>query len=120
MALAVIIAGTGWLFQSTPTGFLPSEDQGAIFGEIVLPEGASVNRTDAVAQRVEETVRATDGVAGVMSVVGYSLLDGQVKSNAALLVMTLKPFKTEPIRPSPRTRSSPGSATSSGRSEKPP
>ena len=93
VALAVIIAGTGWLFQSTPTGFLPSEDQGAIFGEIVLPEGASVNRTDAVAQRVEETLRATDGVAGVMSVVGYSLLDGQVKSNAALLVMTLKPFK---------------------------
>jgi hydrophobe/amphiphile efflux-1 (HAE1) family protein len=93
VALAVIIAGTGWLFQSTPTGFLPSEDQGAVFGEIVLPEGASVNRTDAVAQRVEEIMRATDGVAGVMSVVGYSLLDGQVKSNAALLVVTLKPFK---------------------------
>ncbi|CDM59380.1 MULTISPECIES: efflux RND transporter permease subunit [Rhizobium] len=90
--LAVLILGTGWLFKTTPTGFLPSEDQGAIFGEIVLPDGASVNRSDAVAKRVEEMIRKTEGIQGVMSVVGYSLLDGQVKSNAALLVMTLKPF----------------------------
>jgi hydrophobe/amphiphile efflux-1 (HAE1) family protein len=86
------LSGTGWLIKSTPTGFLPSEDQGAIFGEIVLPDGASVNRTNDVAKRVEEMIRATDGVDGVMSVVGYSLLDGQVKSNSGLLVMTLKPF----------------------------
>ncbi len=90
--LAVLVLGTGWLFKTTPTGFLPSEDQGAIFGEIVLPDGASVNRTDAVAKRIEDMIRKTEGVQGVMSVVGYSLLDGQVKSNAALLVMTLKPF----------------------------
>jgi hydrophobe/amphiphile efflux-1 (HAE1) family protein len=90
--LVGLIAATGWLFKTTPTGFLPSEDQGAIFGEIILPEGASVNRTDAAAKQVEEIIRNTDGVAGVMSVVGYSLLDGQVKSNAGLLVVTLKPF----------------------------
>ncbi|CAN7698608.1 efflux RND transporter permease subunit [Rhizobium sp. LjRoot254] len=98
VVLAVLAAGTGWLFTATPTGFLPSEDQGAIFGEIVLPDGASVNRTDAVTKRIEEIIRKTDGVQGVMSVVGYSLLDGQVKSNAALLAITLKPFaeRTEP------------------------
>lgn len=98
VVLAALFVGTAWLFKTTPTGFLPSEDQGAIFGEIVLPDGASVNRTDAVAKSVEELMRGTDGVQGVMSVVGYSLLDGQVKSNAALLVMTLKPFadRTEP------------------------
>jgi hydrophobe/amphiphile efflux-1 (HAE1) family protein len=90
--LVGLMAATGWLFKTTPTGFLPSEDQGAIFGEIILPEGASVNRTDAAAKKVEEIIRNTEGVQGVMSVVGYSLLDGQVKSNAALLVMTLKPF----------------------------
>ena len=42
--------GAGWLFTVTPTGFLPSEDQGAVFSEVQLPEGASVNRTDAVHQ----------------------------------------------------------------------
>ncbi len=92
IALAVVLVGAGWLFKVTPTGFLPSEDQGAIFGEIVLPEGASVNRTDAVAKQVEELVRHTKGVAGVTEVVGYSLLDGQVKSNSAMLILTLLPF----------------------------
>jgi hydrophobe/amphiphile efflux-1 (HAE1) family protein len=91
--LAVFMGGTAWLFRVTPTGFLPAEDQGAVFGEVQLPEGASVNRTSAVTQRVEEIVRKTPGVAGVTSVVGYSLIDGLSKSNAALLVITLKPFE---------------------------
>ena len=86
------MVGAGWLFKITPTGFLPSEDQGAVFSEVQLPEGASVNRTDAVTKRIEEIARNTPGVANVTSVVGYSLIDGLVKSNSALLVLTLKPF----------------------------
>jgi hydrophobe/amphiphile efflux-1 (HAE1) family protein len=91
--LAAFAGGTAWLFRVTPTGFLPAEDQGAVFGEVQLPEGASVNRTSAITQRVEEIVRNTPGVAGVTSVVGYSLIDGLSKSNAALLVITLKSFE---------------------------
>ena len=93
VALLVFMGGVGWLFKVTPTGFLPSEDQGAVFGEIQLPEGASLNRTDAVAKRIEEIVRNTPGVANVTSGVGYSLLDGLVKSNSAFLILTLKPFE---------------------------
>jgi hydrophobe/amphiphile efflux-1 (HAE1) family protein len=92
VALAGVVVGAGWLFKNTPTGFLPSEDQGAIFGEVQLPEGASVNRTDAVTKQVEEIIRRTHGIAGATSVVGYSMLDGQVKSNTAFLIMTLEPF----------------------------
>jgi hydrophobe/amphiphile efflux-1 (HAE1) family protein len=98
VVLAVVIAGTGWLFKLTPTGFLPAEDQGAVFGEVQLPEGASVNRSDAVTRRVEEIVRNTPGVEHVTSVVGYSLLDGLAKSNSALLVITLKPFEERKTR----------------------
>ena len=57
-----------------------------------LPEGASVNRTDIVTKRVEEIARNTPGVANVTSVVGYSMIDGLVKSNSALLILTLKPL----------------------------
>jgi hydrophobe/amphiphile efflux-1 (HAE1) family protein len=92
LVLAVVTLGTGVLFKTTPTGFLPSEDQGAVFGEIQLPEGASVNRADAVTKRVEEIARSTPGIADVTSVIGYSLIDGLVKSNSALLILTLKPF----------------------------
>jgi hydrophobe/amphiphile efflux-1 (HAE1) family protein len=92
VALAVFIGGAGWLFKITPTGFLPTEDQGAVFSEVQLPEGSSVNRTDAVSARVEELARNTPGVANVTSVVGYSMIDGLTKSNSALLILTLKPF----------------------------
>jgi hydrophobe/amphiphile efflux-1 (HAE1) family protein len=92
VVLAVVMAGAGWLFKVTPTGFLPSEDQGAVFTEVQLPEGASVNRTDAVTRRVEQIARDTPGVANVTSVVGFSLIDGLTKSNSALVILTLKPF----------------------------
>ena len=64
VALLVLVAvagaglATGWLFQVTPTGFLPEEDQGAFMAEIQLPQGASVNRTMEVARQVEEIVKA--------------------------------------------------------------
>jgi hydrophobic/amphiphilic exporter-1 (mainly G- bacteria), HAE1 family len=100
LVLVAVIAGAGWLFKVTPTGFLPSEDQGAVFGEIQLPEGASVNRTAVVTKRVEEIARNTPGIASVTSVVGYSLIDGLTKSNSALLILALNPFderKTAPV-----------------------
>ena len=54
--LGLAIAGTGYLFKVTPSGFLPEEDQGAFFMEMQLPEGASLNRSLAVAERVERIV----------------------------------------------------------------
>jgi hydrophobe/amphiphile efflux-1 (HAE1) family protein len=92
VALAVIFPVTGWLFKTTPTGFLPAEDQGAIFGEITLPEGSSVNVTAEVAKQVEDLVSGTPGVRNAMTIVGYSMLDGQVKSNSAFIALTLDPF----------------------------
>jgi hydrophobe/amphiphile efflux-1 (HAE1) family protein len=99
LVLVAVIAGAGWLFKVTPTGFLPSEDQGAVFGEIQLPEGASVNRTAAVTKRVEEIARNTPGIASVTSVVGYSLIDGLTKSNSALLILALNPFDERKTAP---------------------
>jgi len=99
LVLVAVIAGAGWLFKVTPTCFLPSEDQGAVFGEIQLPEGASVNRTAAVTKRVEEIARNTPGIASVTSVVGYSLIDGLTKSNSALLILALNPFDERKTAP---------------------
>ncbi len=75
-----------------PTGFLPSEDQGAFFAEIRLPEGASFNRTDAVVREVETMLGGIEGVANVTTVTGYSFLDGIAKSSSAFAIVTMKPF----------------------------
>ena len=93
--LAIAAAGVGiFLFgKITPTGFLPEEDQGAIFTVVQLPDGASVERTRGVVEQVENMIRPMPQVEAVLSIVGFSLLDGGNQPNAAFLVMRLKPFE---------------------------
>ncbi|MEK0084410.1 efflux RND transporter permease subunit [Benzoatithermus flavus] len=92
VVLAGVLALDAWLFKATPTGFLPEEDQGAFFIEAQLPEGASVNRTRLVAERVEKILRDIPAVEDISTVVGYSTLDGLSKSNSAYFIVLLKPF----------------------------
>ncbi|RFB75673.1 efflux RND transporter permease subunit [Methylovirgula sp. 4M-Z18] len=91
-------AASGFLFTKTPQSFLPEEDQGAFFAAMKLPEGASVNRTQAVVEQVENIIRPIPGVDGVVSVVGYDFIDGLATSNQAFFVVSLKPYaqRTDP------------------------
>jgi hydrophobe/amphiphile efflux-1 (HAE1) family protein len=96
LSLVMIAAAGGgvWLLaQRTPTGFLPEEDQGAFFVSIQLPDGASLSRTREVVRQVEDLVRPMPQVEGLLSIVGFSLLDGGNQSNSAFLVVRLKPFQ---------------------------
>lgn len=92
--LIVLLCGGGIfaLNLRTPTGFLPDEDQGAFFTAVQLPDGASVTRTREVVERVEAVVKGIPQIQSVLSIVGFSLLDAGNQSNAAFLVMRLKPF----------------------------
>jgi hydrophobe/amphiphile efflux-1 (HAE1) family protein len=92
--LLVALGGAGVFGLSlvTPTGFLPEEDQGAFFVMVQLPDGASVPRTSEVTGEVENKLRQLEGVDHVLSIIGFSLLDGGAEPNAALLVVRLKPF----------------------------
>jgi len=86
------------LFRITPQSFLPDEDQGAIFAALRLPEGASVNRTEAVVKQVEDIVKAVPGVEGVLSVVGLNFIDYVAASNQAFFVVRLKPYEARTDR----------------------
>jgi hydrophobe/amphiphile efflux-1 (HAE1) family protein len=92
----VLIAGIGvgiwFLAGKTPSGFLPQEDQGAFFVIVQLPDGASVSRTSAVSARIEKQISALPGVQDVLSIIGFSFLDGVSEPNADFLVVRLKPF----------------------------
>ena len=92
--LLVLLCGGGIyaLGLRTPTGFLPDEDQGAFFVAVQLPDGASVTRTRAVVERVEAVVKEIPQIQNVLAIVGFSLLDGGNQSNAAFMVLRLKPF----------------------------
>ncbi len=93
-----VIAVSVFVFKFTPQSFLPDEDQGAIFAALRLPEGASLNRTEAVVKQVEDIVRPIPGVEGILSVVGLNFIDYVASSNQAFFVIRLKPYevRTDP------------------------
>ncbi|MGY0788684.1 efflux RND transporter permease subunit [Azospirillum argentinense] len=88
---ALLTAGAFLLLRSLPTAFLPSEDQGYFFVNVQLPSAASLSRTEAVMTDVTERLRATPGVAHVISIAGYSILSGAA-SNVGLQIVVLKPW----------------------------
>ncbi len=92
--LAVVAAAgaTAYLFERTPQGFVPMEDQGALFVTIQLPDAASLARTEQVTSRIEELLADTPGVADVITISGYSLLSGAISSNAAFAIAVLEPW----------------------------
>ncbi len=100
VVVAVVGAAALGLFRITPQGFLPAEDQGAFFAVMRLPEGASVNRTEELVAKVEEVIRPTPGVQGVLSVVGLNFVDYVASPNSAFFVVRLKPYeeRTDPAQ----------------------
>jgi HAE1 family hydrophobic/amphiphilic exporter-1 len=92
VVVAGVLAASVVLFSITPQSFLPDEDQGAIFAALRLPEGASLNRTEAVVKQVEDIVKPIPGVEGVLSVVGLNFIDYVASSNQAFFVIRLKPY----------------------------
>jgi hydrophobe/amphiphile efflux-1 (HAE1) family protein len=94
LVLAVAFgAGIFGLARITPSGFLPSEDQGGFFVAIQLPDGASVARTGNVVRQVETIAKGLPGVHDTFSIIGFSLLDSAQESNAAFMFIKLNPFE---------------------------
>jgi hydrophobe/amphiphile efflux-1 (HAE1) family protein len=91
--VAVAGVGTLALAKITPTGFLPEDDQGAIFVVIQLPGGASVGRTSEVMRAAEAIVKADPAVDEYTSVVGLNFIDNYSQPNAGFMIVTFKPFE---------------------------
>ncbi|MCB1943359.1 MAG: efflux RND transporter permease subunit, partial [Candidatus Accumulibacter sp.] len=91
--LGVFLWAIWHLFQLLPTSFVPQEDQGYAMVAIIMPQSASLDRTQAVAERVDALLAKTPGVDKRSMITGYSLIDGGFKNNAATFFVTFKDFK---------------------------
>jgi multidrug efflux pump len=91
--LGVMAWGIYHLFQVLPTSFVPNEDQGYILAAILLPDAASMERTTSVSERIDAILQNIPAVENRTQVIGFSLLDNGMKSNAATYFITLKPFE---------------------------
>ncbi len=82
----------GALFRHLPTGFLPEEDQGTVFVSVRLPDGASVERANAVASKVEKVLTALPGVAGTFTLGGIDITTRTSGPNVATVITRLSPW----------------------------
>jgi len=88
--LVGVVVLTGMFGKAVPTGFLPEEDQGYIFGGIQLPDAASLQRTRELTEQAEKLIMATPGVKYTTSVIGYSMLSQVTNTYSAFFFITLE------------------------------
>lgn len=90
--LLVLIIFSGALYKMVPTSFVPDEDQGYFITSLTLPGAASMQRTGTVVEKLTQQISQQTGVEDVLSVTGYDMLGGGVKSNAATMFVRLNPW----------------------------
>jgi HAE1 family hydrophobic/amphiphilic exporter-1 len=81
------------LVRNIPGGFVPEEDQGFILAQTLLPDAASLERTDAVMKKAEAILKRTEAVDGYNAISGFSLLTGAYSSNMGFFFVQLKPWE---------------------------
>jgi HAE1 family hydrophobic/amphiphilic exporter-1 len=80
-------------FVRLPTGFVPQEDEGYCMVNVQLPDGASVSRTLAFMDQVNEIVARAPGVANFLTISGYSILDGANVSSAGFCLPVFRGWR---------------------------
>jgi multidrug efflux pump len=80
-------------FLRVPTGFIPPQDKGYLIVDVQMPEGASLDRTDAVIQQATKNILSTPGVTFAVSFAGFSAATFSNNSGAGAIFVGLKPFE---------------------------
>ncbi|MGB2604844.1 MAG: efflux RND transporter permease subunit, partial [Candidatus Sulfotelmatobacter sp.] len=96
--LVVFGVAAGFFANRVPSSFLPDEDQGYAYVNVQLPNGASLERTTAVAADVEKIISSTPGVQNTTGFVGFSLLSFVRTSYNATYFVTFKPWDERKTR----------------------
>jgi multidrug efflux pump subunit AcrB len=89
VGMVVITAG---LWRFTPGSLVPDEDQGWFFSSVILPDGASLQRTDKIAREVEAAIQSNPANAHIISFTGFDFLGGGFRNNAASIFVTQIPW----------------------------
>jgi HAE1 family hydrophobic/amphiphilic exporter-1 len=86
--------GVGIFLVNThlPSGFIPLEDQGMIYGILQTPPGSTLEYTNSKAHELQEIAKEIDGVNSVSALAGYEVLTEGRGSNAGTCLINLKPW----------------------------
>ncbi len=88
LILGLLILGNIAFLKISQTSFIPSEDQGVIFANVQLPEGASRERTQKVLDKIYDIAKSEKGIKDVLAVYGASMIGGSGE-NVGMSIITL-------------------------------
>jgi HAE1 family hydrophobic/amphiphilic exporter-1 len=96
--IALIILGgfvvlAGMFGKAVPGSFLPDEDQGYFFSQVILPDSASLQRTDEVMRQCEKILKDTPGIEYYSTVTGLNFLSGVNTTYSGIFFISLKEWK---------------------------
>ncbi len=91
---AGLLVATGLMFQAVPGGFIPTQDKMYLMAAAKLPEGASLDRTDAVIRRISELGLETEGVYSAVAFPGLNPMHFTNTPNTGTVFFGLDPFAT--------------------------
>jgi len=94
--LGALVVLTVVLFRLVPSGFMPEEDQGYVLAAVILPDSASLQRTNEVMREVETLLGEIDAIENATTVAGYSMLTGTLQSNSGFIFIQLKDWDERP------------------------
>jgi multidrug efflux pump len=87
-----LVGVTFGLFKAVPSGFVPAQDKQYLIGFAQLPDGATLDRTDEVIQRMGEIMKKNPNVEDAIAFPGLSINGFTNSSNSGIVFATLKPF----------------------------
>ena len=87
-----LIVLTYFGFKTVPLGFIPQQDQGYLITAMALPDAATIDRTDAVVDKIAALAKETPGIGDTFAITGFNLLTGTNQTNAATMFTPLKSF----------------------------
>jgi multidrug efflux pump len=88
----IMVAAAAWLWRSTPSSLVPDEDQGFYIAAVVLPDGATLERTDKVVGEVLKAIQSNPANLDVVAFTGFDFLGGGFRNNAATIFVTQVPW----------------------------
>jgi multidrug efflux pump len=93
LVYAGLIGLTWFSFKRVPSGFIPPQDKGYLAMAIQLPDSSSLERTDAVVDRIAKIVDATPGVKASIDLAGLSVTSLSASPNAGTIFVILDDFQ---------------------------
>jgi multidrug efflux pump len=94
---AIMVGAAVFLWRITPGSLVPDEDQGFYIAAVILPDGATLQRTDKVVAEVLAAIQSNPNNLDVVAFTGFDFLGGGFRNNAATIFVTQKPWSERKV-----------------------